>query len=149
MAEFLKSQLDYIYFFYGSAFLLLFPICLFLRRRSYRKLPWIWLGWFGALHGTNEGLDLFAMSLEPGPAFDYLRLGVLVMSFVCLAEFGRAGTRIICGRGPGRWILVVMVALAGVGGLAGFGGLFVATRYALGLIGGISGGRSAIPGREN
>ena len=137
MAEFLKSQLDYIYFFYGSAFLLLFPICLFLRRRSYRKLPWIWLGWFGALHGTNEGLDLFAMSLEPGPAFDYVRLGVLVMSFVCLAEFGRAGTRIICGRGPGRWVLAVMVALAGVGGLAGFGGLFVATRYVLGLIGGI------------
>ena len=137
MAEFLKSQLDYIYFFYGSAFLLLFPICLFLRRRSYRKLPWIWLGWFGALHGTNEGLDLLAMSLEPGPAFDYVRLGVLVMSFVCLAEFGRAGTRIICGRGPGRWVLAVMVALAGVGGLAGFGGLFVATRYVLGLIGGI------------
>ena len=137
MAEFLKSQLDYIYFFYGSAFLLLFPICLFLRRRSYRKLPWIWLGWFGAFHGTNEGLDLFAMSLEPGPAFDYVRLGVLVISFVCLAEFGRASTRIICGRGPGRWVLAAMVALAGVGGLAGFGGLFVATRYVLGLIGGI------------
>jgi PAS domain S-box-containing protein len=77
------------------------------------------------------------MSLEPGPAFDYVRLGVLVMSFVCLAEFGRASTRIICGRGPGRWVLAVMVALAGVGGLAGFGGLFVATRYVLGLIGGI------------
>lgn len=137
MAEFLKSQLDYIFFFYGSAFLLLIPICLFLRRRSYRKLPWIWLGWFGALHGANEGLDLLALSLEPGPAFDYVRLGVLVMSFVCLAEFGRAGTRIICGRGPGRWILAAMVALAGVGGLAGLAGLFVATRYVLGVVGGL------------
>jgi len=137
MAKFLESQLDYIFFFYGSAFLLLIPICLFLRRRSYRKLPWICLGWFGALHGANEGLDLFALSLEPGPAFDYVRLGVLVMSFVCLAEFGRAGTRTICGRGPGRWILAAMVALAGVGGLAGLAGLFAATRYVLGVAGGL------------
>jgi PAS domain S-box-containing protein len=137
MAEFLQSQLDYIYFFYGSAFLLLIPISLFLGRRSYCKLPWIWLGWFGALHGVNEGLDLLALILEPDPAFDYVRLGVLVISFVCLAEFGRAGTRIICGRGPGRWILAAMVALAVVGGLAGLAGLFAAARYVLGAGGGL------------
>jgi PAS domain S-box-containing protein len=137
MAAFLKSQIDYIFFFYGAAFLLLIPICLFLRRRSYRKLPWIWLCWFGALHGLNEGLDLSAMSLELDPAFGYLRLGVLVMAFVCLAEFGRAGTRIICGRGPGRWVLAAMVALAGVGGLAGLAGLFATTRYVLGVAGGL------------
>ena len=133
MAELLKSQLDYIFFFYGSAFLLLIPICLFLRRRSCRKLLWIWLGWFGALHGANELLDLLALSLETGPAFDYVRLGVLAMSLVCLAEFGRAGTRIICGRGQGRWILAAMVSLADVGVLAGLAGLFAATRYVLGL----------------
>ena len=137
MAEFLKSQLDYIFFFYGFSFLLLIPICLFLRRKSYRKLPWIWLVWFGALHGANEGLDLLALSFEPGPAFDYVRLGVLIMSFVCLAEFGRAGSRIICGRGPDRWILAVLVALAGVGGVAGLAGLFAASRYVLGVVGGL------------
>ena len=137
MGEFLGSQLDYIFFFYGAAFLLLIPICLFLRRRSYRKLPWIWLLWFGALHGANEWLDLLALSLEPGPAIDYARLGVLSMSFVCLAEFGRAGSRSICGRGPNRWILAVAVALAGVGGLAGLAGLFAASRYVLGVAGGL------------
>ncbi len=137
MAEFLKSQIDFILFFYGLAFLLLISICLFLRRRSYRKLPWIWLGWFGAIHGANEGLDLLALGLEPGPAFAYIRLGLLGLSFVCLAEFGRAGTRIVCGRGPGRWILAALVALAGVGGLAGLTGLFATTRYVLGLAGGL------------
>ena len=137
MGEFLGSQLDYIFFFYGAAFLLLIPICLFLRRRSYRQLPWIWLLWFGALHGANEWLDLLALSLEPGPAIDYARLGVLSMSFVCLAEFGRAGSRSICGRGPDRWILAVAVALAGVGGLAGLAGLFAASRYVLGVAGGL------------
>ncbi len=137
MVEFLTSQLDYILFFYGFSFFLLIPICLFLRRKSYRKLPWIWLVWFGALHGANEGLDLLALSLEPGPAFDYVRLFVLIMSFVCLAEFGRAGTRSICGRGPGRWILAALVALAGVGGLAGLAGLFATSRYVLGMAGGL------------
>jgi PAS domain S-box-containing protein len=137
MAEFLQSQLDYIFFSYGLAFLLLALICLFLKRRSYRKLPWIWLVWFGALHGVNEWLDLLALSLELGPAFDYVRLGVLFMSFVCLAEFGRAGTCILCRRGPGPWILAVMTALVGVGGLAGYPGLLAATRYVFGLIGGM------------
>jgi PAS domain S-box-containing protein len=137
MAEFLQSQLDYILFFYGLAFLLLVPICLFLKRRSYRNLPWIWLVWFGALHGVNEWLELLALSVGPVPAFDYVRLGVLIMSFVCLAEFGRAGTYTLCGHGPGPWILAVMTALVGIGGLAGYPGLLAATRYVLGLIGGM------------
>jgi PAS domain S-box-containing protein len=137
MAEFLQSQLDYILFFYGLAFLLLVPICLFLNRRSYRNLPWIWLVWFGVLHGIYEWLDLFTLSLGSGPAFDYIRLGVLILSFVCLAEFGRAGTYTLWGRGPGRWILVVMTALVGIGGLAGYPGLLAATRYVLGLAGGM------------
>jgi len=111
MAEFLKSQLDYIFFFYGAAFLLLVPICLFLNRRSFRKLPWIWLTCFGALHGANEWLDLLALNLEPTLVLDFIRLGTLILSFIFLAEFGRASTRIICGRGPGRWIFWIMVAL--------------------------------------
>jgi PAS domain S-box-containing protein len=137
MGEFLGSQLDYISFFYGSSFLLLIPICLFLRRKSYRKLPWIWLVWFGALHATNDGLELLTFGFEPGPAFHYVRLGFLTMSFVCLAEFGRAGSRSIGGLGPDRWILAALVALAGVGGLAGLAGLFAATRYILGVAGGL------------
>jgi PAS domain S-box-containing protein len=137
MVGFLKSQLDYIFFFYGLAFLLLVPICLFLRRRSFFRLPWIWLVWFGALHGANEWLDLLALSLQPSPVFGIVRLVLLIMSFLCLAEFGRAGTRIIFGRGPDRWILAALVALVGVGWLAGFAGLLAATRYVLGLVGGI------------
>ena len=137
MGEFLGSQLDYIFFLYGSSFLLLIPICLFLRRKSYRNLPWIWLVWFGALHGANEGLDLLALNFDLGPAFDYVRMGTLSVSFVCLAEFGRAGSRIICGRGPDRGILALLVALMGVGGLAGLAGLLAASRYVLGVLGGL------------
>jgi hypothetical protein len=63
MSEFFKSQLDYIFFFYGTAFLLLIPICLFLRGRMNRQMAWTWLAWFGATHGVNEWLDLLALSL--------------------------------------------------------------------------------------
>jgi PAS domain S-box-containing protein len=137
MVEFLSSQLDYIFFFYGLAFLFLVPICLFLGRRSFLKLPWIWLVWFGALHGVHEWLDLLALSLLPSLVFGIVRLALLVMSFLCLAEFGRAGTKSICGRGPGPWILAALIALVGIGGLAGLAGLFIITRYALGVVGGL------------
>lgn len=137
IADFLKTQLDYIYFFYGAAFFLLIPICLFLRRRTYYKLPWMWLLWFGAFHGTNEWLDLVALNLETDTVFNFVRLGVLIISFLCLAEFGRAGTYTIFGRGPGRWILLAMVALASLGWLAGTAGFFAVTRYVFGLVGGI------------
>ncbi len=137
MALFLKSQLDYIYFFYGAAFLILIPICLFLNRKSACKLPWIWLALFGAIHGAGEWLDLLALSLETGPVFDFVRLGVLIISFICLAEFGRSGTISIYGRGLGPWILATLAGAVVMGGVAGLAGLAAATRYLLGFVGGL------------
>jgi PAS domain S-box-containing protein len=133
MAEFLNSQLDYIYFFYGASFLLLVPICLFLRRRPYARLPWSWLAWFGATHGANEWLDLLALDMGSGPVFDFVRVGLLIISFLCLAEFGRASMVTLRGHGPGRWILAVMGGLATLGALFGEAGLFATARYILGF----------------
>jgi PAS domain S-box-containing protein len=133
MAEFLKSQLDYIYFFYGMSFFLLVPICLFLRRRPYISLPWLWLAWFGATHGANEWLDLLALGLGSGPVFGSFRAGLLIISFLCLAEFGRGSMVTLRGHGPGRWILVVMGGLVALGGMLGLAGLLVAIRYILGF----------------
>jgi PAS domain S-box-containing protein len=137
MVNFLTRQLDFIIFFYGLTFFLLVPICLYLRRRSFLRLPWIWLVWFGALHGAHEWLDLLVLSLEPSLVFGFVRLALLIMSFLCLVEFGRAGTKSICGRGPGPWILVGLVGLASVGVLAGLAGIFATTRYVLGVAGGL------------
>ena len=82
MPDIFKSQLDYIFFIYGAAFLLLIPLCLFLRGRMDRKLAWAWLGWFGATHGLNEWLDLLALSLGSSLGFDLARLGLLAFSFL-------------------------------------------------------------------
>jgi len=133
MAEFLKSQLDYIYFFYGMSFFLLVPICLFLRRRPYVSLSWGWLAWFGATHGANEWLDLLALGLGSGPMFDFVRASLLIISFLCLAEFARGSMVTLRGHGPGRWILVVMGGLAALGGVLGLAGLFATARYILGF----------------
>jgi len=138
MADFLKSQLDYIFFVYGAAFFLLIPLCLFLRQRpNCCRLAWGWLGWFGATHGANEWLDLLALSLDANPLFNLARVCLLIVSFVCLAEFGRASLSTMRGHGPGRWVLAAMVALAALGGLAMLPGVNAATRYGLGLVGGL------------
>lgn len=137
MGDFLKSQLDYIFFFYGLAFLLLIPICVFLRRRSYSHLAWLWLGWFAATHSANEWLDLLALNFGSGTVFDLARLVLLIISFLSLAEFGRHSIVTIRGHGPGRWILALMVGLVALGGVAGLVGLNATTRYILGLVGGL------------
>ena len=40
MSDFFKSRPDYIFFFPGSAFLLLIPISLFLRGKMNLKMDW-------------------------------------------------------------------------------------------------------------
>ena len=138
MADLLKSQLDYIFFVYGAAFLLLIPLCLFLRQRPHCcRLAWGWLGWFGATHGANEWLDLLALNLGASPLFDLVRVGPLIVSFICLAEFGRSSLATMRGQGPGRWVLAVLAGLAALGGLGGVAGLSAASRNGLGLVGGL------------
>src|SRR5665647_1193408 len=117
MTDVLQGQMDYIFSFYGLAFILLAAICMSFQRRLRPKLAWIWLAAFGAAHGVNEWLDLVALTLGSSPVFDIVRLGLMVLSFVFLAEFGRASVVALRGQGPGRWILLAFLGLAGLGGL--------------------------------
>jgi len=63
MAAFLSTQLDFIFFFYGLAFILLGGVCFAIRRHSNQRTLWGLLGAFGFLHGTSEWLDLTALVL--------------------------------------------------------------------------------------
>ncbi|MCY2926242.1 MAG: CHASE domain-containing protein [Planctomycetota bacterium] len=136
MAEFLSSQLDYIYFLYGLAFLILAVVCRGLCTPK-ASLPWGWLALFGLTHGINEWLDMLALSLFGGPGFTGVRLGIMILSFLFVVEFARAGCRMAWGRGPGRWVFLPILALAGLGALDGMQGLNAASRYAMGLTGGL------------
>ncbi len=132
-------QMDYVFFFYGLAFIILVAICQFLNRRSGQRLAWVWLGIFAVLHGISEGLDLLTYSFGWGsdPVLDSVRLILLVASLIPLVEFGRSSMITLRGEGPGYWVPAALFGVALVGGLAGFPGLFATTRYFLGLVGGL------------
>ena len=137
MADFFRSQMDYIFFFYGFSIILLVPLCHFLNRRPQRNLPWMWLGLFGLTHGLSEWLGLLALGLPNSFLLNMARVGLLVVSFTFLMEFGRAGTLTLRGRAPGRWIIAAFLGVAVLGALAGFHGLSAASRYTVGLAGGL------------
>ncbi len=105
MASIWNMQLDYIFFFYGLAFLLFGAVCLSIRDQA--PLPWRLLGLFGIAHGLAEWLDAAVILLELDELtwLSAVRLGVLALSFALLLEFGRRGLAACGGRKIGRWVL--------------------------------------------
>jgi diguanylate cyclase (GGDEF)-like protein len=138
MADFFKENLDYIFFFYGLAFIILAAVCISLQKTERERLPWGLLSLFGFTHGMTEWADLTALAIGDSPLFQAARCLLMTISFLFLMEFGRAGGVRLRGKGPGRRILLLPLAFAAAGGLAaGWTGINVAARYALGFSGGI------------
>ena len=81
---------------------------------------------------------MFALSWGDGAIFAAVRLGVMMLSFIFLAEFGERGLQKLYNNGPGRWIYIPLLLLVIPGGLAGINGLNIAARYCLGLVGGFA-----------
>ena len=134
--NYLEMQLDYIFFFYGLAFIGLAVVTYILAKED-EGLPWGWLALFGLVHGLNEWLDLLAISWGDGTVFAACRLAMMAASFLFLVEFGRACLIRRRGRGPGLWLLGLLLLGAATGGLNGWGGLNATCRYFLGLVGGV------------
>ncbi|BBI99817.1 hypothetical protein FGKAn22_15100 [Ferrigenium kumadai] len=136
-AQFLKSQMDYIFFVYGLAFMVLGVVCFTRQRSPQEVLPWLFMGLFGFTHGLNEWLDLLALTAGDTPLFSSVRLAVMAASFAFLVEFGRVATIKLGMRTVGRWILPVLLLVALLLGslLGGQSGLNGGFRYALGLVG--------------
>ena len=120
VSNFIQIQMDYILFSYGLGFILLAGAAAALSRMEKQLLPWKWLCLFGISHGINEWLDLLAFSLKDSPAFSVARLIVMILSFLFLIEFGRAGSSAIGRKNPGRWIYVPLLLLSGLGAFAGY-----------------------------
>ena len=60
-----------------------------------------------------------------------------IASWVSLAEFGRSGIGRILNRDSGLWLIALLLMLTGLGGLKGWSGIEQASRYTLGLAGGL------------
>jgi diguanylate cyclase (GGDEF)-like protein len=136
MSNFLNTQLDFILFFYGLAFILLGTTCFSIARRGKHEEPWAVLGLFAYAHGVGEWLDLSALILGDIPAFAMARTALMTGSFVLLMEFARLETIRFGTRSPGRWFyvpLVLLVVFVGVtGGVSAANAL---ARYAIGFTG--------------
>jgi len=141
MATFFSTQLDFIFFFYGLAFILLGATCFAIARGEGRGEAWVVLGLFGCVHGAAEWLDLTALVISDAPAFAVARSALMTGSFVFLVEFARQKAIDFGLKLPGRWLYVPLVSLVVLCGIAG--GLNVANaiaRYAIGLVGAIATG---------
>jgi diguanylate cyclase (GGDEF)-like protein len=135
MAAFFSTQLDFILFFYGLAFLLLGTTCFGISRGGSGGHFWGVLGLFAVAHGVGEWLDLTALIVSDSPAFAVVRIALMTGSFLLLMEFARLNAGRFGLKLRGRWLyppLVVLVVFAGfIGGLATAGGL---ARYAIGFV---------------
>ena len=138
MADFFKENLDYIFFCYGLAFVILAAVCVSLQKAERERLPWRALGLFGLTHGIAEWAELTAIQIGDSALFLAARSILMTISFLLLMEFGRAGGNRLRGKGPGRWILLLPLAFAAAGGAAaGWIGMNAAARYALALPAGL------------
>lgn len=139
MAAFFSTQLDFIFFFYGLAFILLGATCFSIARSGARAEPWIVLGAFAYIHGAGEWLDLFALIVGDTAAFAAMRIALMTGSYLFLMEFARLEAIRFGTRLPGRWVylpLALSVVLGGaMGGPSGAGAV---ARYAVGLSGALA-----------
>jgi PAS domain S-box-containing protein len=138
MRELINQQLDYIFFFYGLAFILLAIVTLALERIEKNQLPWRWLIYFALTHGINEWLDMAALSLGDDRIFTLIRLFILGASFICLLEFSRRSLEILKGIKIPLIFTVILVIITPWGLIYGLSGLSVSIRYTLGLTGAIA-----------
>ena len=133
MRQFLVENLDYIFFVYGFAFILMAGSCFPLLNKKDETFPWLWIGLFGLLHGINEWLDMIVVSWGDTSSFGIVRVVFLLASFVCLFEFGRQGMNVTGKRNIGIWIYVPLLLLTFFGFFFGAKGVNTAARYALGF----------------
>ncbi len=130
--------MDYIFFFYGLAFLVLATVCFSLDRTKMHRIPWLWLGMFGLVHGLQEWLDLACFVWASNKVIPVIRAVALVISYLFLFEFARRGFKLIYNRRPGVWIYIPFLLLIAFFNGHSLESLNVVTRYALALPSGVS-----------
>jgi len=89
MTVFLSAQLDFIFFLYGLAFILLGGVCFAMLGVPGRPRSFGVLGAFGLAHGMSEWLDLIALLIGDTPQFAVARTVLMAVSFALLLEFAR------------------------------------------------------------
>ncbi len=142
MAFLPEWQVEYIRLLYGLAFIILATVCFSMSRSAKTRLPWNWLGLFGVLHGLGNWVLCFTIDNNVNIAFSQIVAVMLAVSYICLAEFGRAGIVRALDRGPGVWIHMTLLLLAAPALIAGPGITQAILLYFMGLTGGLLAARA-------
>jgi PAS domain S-box-containing protein len=137
MTDFFKGQMDYIFFFYGLAFIMLSVVCFMMTKAKGQRIPWVWLALFGVTHGLHEWVEILADVFGGRFPFRVVSPVLLITSYVALAEFGREAIIEVRGRGPGKMVFIPLLLITAAGGVAGLGGIEAASRFFWGLPAGI------------
>jgi PAS domain S-box-containing protein len=137
LQDLFQGQMDYIFFFKGLAFVLVVAVSCLFRGYPSQRLPWRWFGLFALLQGLAAWLSLVAMNFgEPASLKTACSL-LQIASWISLAEFGRSGIGRLLNRDSGLWLIALLLMLTSLGGLKGWSGIEHASRYTLGLAGGL------------
>jgi diguanylate cyclase (GGDEF)-like protein len=135
LSAFINDQLDFIFFFYGMAFILLAATCWTAARGQDDSDAWTVLGAFAFVHGMGEWLDLTALIVGDAPAFALGRMALVTLSFMLLMEFARLEAIRLSLKMPGRWIyLLLALSIAFVAVAQGVVVAGIVARYTIGFV---------------
>ncbi|ABD06403.1 diguanylate cyclase [Rhodopseudomonas palustris HaA2] len=132
MASYLETQLDFIYFFYGLAFILLGAMSFVIARVRPNLRDARLIGLFGCSHGVTEWMDMTTLIFGDSNEFAIFRSAMMTLSFIPLAEFARRGAVKLGVWMPGAWIYLPVLGVLGVvGHVDGLDAARALARYAL------------------
>jgi two-component system sensor histidine kinase/response regulator len=136
--SFLEYNLDYAYFLAGFAFVALGVTSAAVALERDRTLPWWALTGFGFANGLALWGITAAIDLGDIVPFAWGRLGVRLLGWLLLFEFGRRGLTHAVRRMPGVWLTFALAAVAGVAAaLGGFRAAQLFGAYAIAGLGGL------------
>ncbi|MBF0490671.1 MAG: hypothetical protein HQL15_08695, partial [Candidatus Omnitrophica bacterium] len=139
MIEFFKAQMDYVFFVYGLAFILLGVTSYFIFQFKQHQDFWKYICLFGVLHGISEWLDMLCLSTGDSNVFKIIRIVLMMASFLCLFEIIRRELQRHQGRMGGIWVYVPLLSFLLILGwkLDGLTGINILSRYVIGVVGGL------------
>ncbi|MFH1654278.1 MAG: PAS domain-containing sensor histidine kinase [Pseudomonadota bacterium] len=114
--EFIKNNMDVVFFFYGFSFFFLGIVILAQYRatvKSQFKLFYLlpYLAWFGILHGTNELLDMFLLIKGDIFLLQVIAKILLPLSYFFLFIFGYMLIKLTNNKVAGIWIPIMFALL--------------------------------------
>ncbi|MEN6385589.1 MAG: hypothetical protein ABFD79_10370, partial [Phycisphaerales bacterium] len=136
MEKFFATQLDYIFFVYGLAFVIMSMIVFYAHRQTKLNLPLKWLAIFALCHGLGQWLNLAVILFNHETIFTHVREIVIACSVGLLCETGRYGLSQLKIKVPGRHIYLIFAVIIALGTFtSGLKGMQVTANYTLGIAG--------------